>query len=335
MTDVPGNEERDLDILRDLSIGNVKLKGNLILAPMAGVTDLPYRILCKEKGASLVYTEMISAKGIYYGNKNTEKLWEIDEAERPVALQLFGSEPELMADMAAKIKERNFDILDINMGCPVPKVVNNGEGSALMKDLSLAGKIIRAVSDAAGKPVTVKFRKGFGAGENTAVEFAKMAEANGAAAVAVHGRTRSQMYKGQADWQVIADVKKAVKIPVIGNGDLFEPEDVKRMYEQTGVDGFMFARGVRGNPWLFSRTIEYLKTGIVPAKPEMEEIISMILRHAKLLTQFKGEYTGIREMRMHSGWYTSGMKHAAGFRNSLCRVETLEELKKILTTMKK
>jgi nifR3 family TIM-barrel protein len=215
---------------------------------------------------------MISAKGIYYGNKNTEKLWEIDESERPAALQLFGSEPELMADMAAKISGRNFDILDINMGCPVPKVVNNGEGSALMKNPELAGRIIRAVSDAAGKPVTVKFRKGFGGMDNTAVEFAKMAEANGAAAVAVHGRTRAQMYRGKADWDVIAKVKQAVGIPVIGNGDLFTPEDVRKMYEETGVDGFMFARGVRGNPWLFSRTIEYMRTGVVPPPPDRKEL---------------------------------------------------------------
>ena len=255
------------DMFRDLTIGNVRLKGNFILAPMAGVTDLPFRVLCKEKGASLVYTEMISAKGIYYNNKNTEKLWEIDEEERPAALQLFGSEPELMADMASKIENRNFDIYDINMGCPVPKVVNNGEGSALMNNPELAARIVSSIVNAVNKPVTVKFRKGFRKDDNTAVEFAKRMEAAGASAVAVHGRTREQYYSGQADWNVIREVKKAVSIPVIGNGDLFEPEDVKRMYEETGVDGFMFGRGVRGNPWLFSRTKKYFETGILPPPP--------------------------------------------------------------------
>ena len=322
-------------MIKDLQIGNVSLDGNLILAPMAGVTDLPYRILCKEQGASLVYTEMISAKGIYYNNKNTEKLWEIDESERPASLQLFGSDPELMADMARKIDGRNFDILDINMGCPVPKVVNNGEGSALMKNPWLAGKIIRAVSDATDKPLTVKFRKGFGKNDNTAVEFAKMAEANGAAAVAVHGRTREQYYSGKADWDVLAEVKKAVNIPVIGNGDLFTPEDVKNMYEHTGVDGFMFGRGARGNPWIFSQTISYLKTGLVPTPPSPAEVADVILRHARMNIEFKGEYTGIREMRKHAAWYTAGMKNSSKFRDHLSHIENYEELKKILTQIEK
>lgn len=317
-------------LIKDLVIGSVSLDGNLILAPMAGVTDLPYRVLCKEQGASLVYTEMISAKGIYYNNKNTEKLWEIDEAERPAALQLFGSDPELMADMAKKIDGRNFDILDINMGCPVPKVVNNGEGSALMKTPELAGRIIRAVSDATDKPLTVKFRKGFGKDDNTAVEFAKMAEANGAAAVAVHGRTREQYYTGKADWDVLADVKKAVSIPVIGNGDLFTPEDVKNMYERTGVDGFMFGRGARGNPWLFSQTLSYFKTGICPEPPSPGEVAAVILRHARMNIEFKGEYTGMREMRKHAAWYTAGMKNSARFRNSLSHIEKYEDLEMIL-----
>lgn len=333
MTDA-AESEVCVGIVNNLNIGGVVLNGNLILAPMAGVTDMPYRIICKEQGASLVYTEMISAKGIYYGNKNTEKLWEIAEEERPAALQLFGNEPELMADMAAKIKERNFDILDINMGCPVPKIAGNGEGSALMKNPELAGRIIRAVSDAACKPVTVKFRKGFSKDDNTAVEFAKMAEANGAAAITVHGRTREQYYSGKADWGVIADVKKAVGIPVIGNGDLFCPEDVKAMYEQTGVDGFMFARGVRGNPWLFSRTLEYLETGVVPPPPEAEAIADMILRHARMNIEFKGEYTGIREMRKHSGWYTAGMKNSAKFRDRLSHIGSYEELEKVLTMIR-
>lgn len=312
--------------VNNLVIGNVKLDGNLILAPMAGVTDLPFRMLCKEQGASLVYTEMISAKGIYYNNKNTGKLWETDASERPVSLQLFGSNPDLMADMAAKIEDKDFDIYDINMGCPVPKVVNNGEGSALMNNPKLAGEIIEKMTKAVKKPVTVKFRKGFGKDDNTAVEFAKVAEAAGAAAIAVHGRTREQYYQGKADWDVIRDVKNAVSIPVIGNGDLFTPEDVKNMYEHTGVDGFMFGRGVRGNPWLFKRTSVYLETGEIPVPPTPEEIMDMMIRHGKMNISFKGEFTGMREMRKHAAWYTKGMKNSAQFREKCSYIETLDDL---------
>lgn len=312
--------------VNNLVIGNVKLNGNLILAPMAGVTDLPFRMLCKEQGASLVYTEMISAKGIYYNNKNTGKLWETDASERPVSLQLFGSDPDLMADMAAKIEDKDFDIYDINMGCPVPKVVNNGEGSALMNNPKLAGEIIEKMTKAVKKPVTVKFRKGFGKDDNTAVEFAKVAEAAGAAAIAVHGRTREQYYQGKADWDVIRDVKNAVSIPVIGNGDLFTPEDVKNMYEHTGVDGFMFGRGVRGNPWLFKRTRVYLETGEIPVPPTPEEIMDMMIRHGKMNISFKGEFTGMREMRKHAAWYTKGMKNSAQFREKCSYIETLDDL---------
>lgn len=312
--------------VNNLVIGNVKLDGNLILAPMAGVTDLPFRMLCKEQGASLVYTEMISAKGIYYNNKNTGKLWETDASERPVSLQLFGSDPDLMADMAAKIEDKDFDIYDINMGCPVPKVVNNGEGSALMNNPKLAGEIIEKMTKAVKKPVTVKFRKGFGKDDNTAVEFAKVAEAAGAAAIAVHGRTREQYYQGKADWDVIRDVKNAVSIPVIGNGDLFTPEDVKNMYEHTGVDGFMFGRGVRGNPWLFKRTRVYLETGEIPVLPTPEEIMDMMIRHGKMNISFKGEFTGMREMRKHAAWYTKGMKNSAQFREKCSYIETLDDL---------
>lgn len=312
--------------VNNLVIGNVKLDGNLILAPMAGVTDLPFRMLCKEQGASLVYTEMISAKGIYYNNKNTGKLWETDASERPVSLQLFGSDPDLMADMAAKIEDKDFDIYDINMGCPVPKVVNNGEGSALMNNPKLAGEIIEKMTKAVRKPVTVKFRKGFGKDDNTAVEFAKVAEAAGAAAIAVHGRTREQYYQGKADWDVIRDVKNAVSIPVIGNGDLFTPEDVKNMYEHTGVDGFMFGRGVRGNPWLFKRTRVYLETGEIPVLPTPEEIMDMMIRHGKMNISFKGEFTGMREMRKHAAWYTKGMKNSAQFREKCSYIETLDDL---------
>ena len=312
-----------------LKIGNVTIPGNLILAPMAGVTDLPFRLLCKEQGADLVYTEMISAKGIYYGNKNTEKLWEIDETERPAALQLFGSDPELMADMAQKIEERNFDILDINMGCPVPKVVNNGEGSALMKNIELAGKIVKAVSDRLEKPVTVKFRKGFTEDTVNAVEFAQCMEANGAAAVAVHGRTREQYYSGKADWEIIAKVKEAVSIPVIASGDIFSAEDAIRCERETGCDGLMLGRGVRGNPWLFHQIKTYQETGVLEEKPTFEEVLAMILRHGRMQMEFKGECMGMREMRKHVAWYTAGYPHSASIRRRVNEVETYEQLEKL------
>lgn len=310
-------------------IGQVEIPGELVLGPMAGVTDLPFRMLCKEQGADLLYTEMISAKGIYYHNKNTEQLWAIREEERPVALQLFGSDPVLMAEMAKQIEERNFDILDINMGCPVPKVVNNGEGSALMKDPALAGRIIRAVSTAIRKPVTVKFRKGFAADQVNAVEFARIAEDNGAAAIAVHGRTREQYYSGTADWDIIRQVKEAVSIPVIASGDIFTPEDALRCKRETGCDALMLARGARGNPWLFGRTRAYLETGVLPEKPSVEEMVAMILRHARLQIEYKGERTGMREMRKHVAWYTAGYRHSASIRREVNQIETYEELLKL------
>ncbi len=312
--------------MKKLKIGNVIIDGNLILAPMAGVTDLPFRLLCKEEGASLLYTEMISAKGIYYGNKNTELLWTIDERERPVTLQLFGSEPELLADIAMRIEDRNFDIIDINMGCPVPKIVNNKEGSALMNDMALSGRIIDAVSRAVKKPVTVKFRKGFYKDSDTAEEFARMAEYYGAKAVAVHPRTREQYYSGKADWDVLKRVKKAVSIPVIGNGDLFDVTDIKRMYEQTGVDAFMIGRGARGNPWIFKRAKAYIETGEILPSPSVSDICEMILKHAKMNIEYKGEYTGIREMRKHAAWYTQGLKNSAKFRDRLSHIESYDEL---------
>lgn len=310
-------------------IGQVEIAGELVLGPMAGVTDLPFRLLCKEQGADLLYTEMISAKGIYYHNKNTEQLWQIQEQERPVALQLFGSDPALMAEMAKQIEERNFDILDINMGCPVPKVVNNGEGSALMKDPMLAGKIIRAVAEAIQKPVTVKFRKGFTAEQVNAVEFARIAEESGAAAIAVHGRTREQYYSGEADWEIIRQVKEAVSIPVIASGDIFTPEDALRCKRETGCDALMFARGARGNPWLFARTKTYLETGEIPAKPSVDQVIAMILRHGKLQMEYKGERMGMREMRKHVAWYTAGYAHSAQIRREAGQVETYEGLERL------
>ena len=313
-----------------MQIGNVKLPNNIALGPMAGVTDLPFRILCKEQGAGLIYTEMVSAKGIYYNNKNTEDLLRVEEEERPVALQLFGSDPQIMSEMAKKIEERNFDILDINMGCPVPKIVNNGEGSALMKNPVLAGQIVEAIAKAIKKPVTVKIRRGFFRDECTAPEFAKVLEESGAAAIAVHGRTREQFYSGEADWEVIRQVKEAVKVPVIGNGDIFTPMDAERMIKETGCDGVMIARGARGNPWIFKQTEEYLRSGAVPEKPSFDEVIEMIKRHAVLITDFKGEYLGIREMRKHVAWYTTGYKGSAKLRGQINEVETMEQLVELL-----
>ena len=315
--------------MKNIKVGDVILQGNLILAPMAGVTDLPFRLLCKEQGADLVYTEMISAKGIYYKNKNTEKLWEIDEQEHPTALQLFGSEPELMADMAAQIEDRNFDILDINMGCPVPKVVNNGEGSALMKNPELAGKIVKAVSGRIKKPVTVKFRKGFNDSMVNAVDFAKRMEENGALAIAVHGRTREEYYSGKADWEIIARVKEAVTIPVFASGDIFTVQDAVRCEKETSCDGLMLARGARGNPWLFHQIKTYQQTGILEEKPDLEEVIQMILRHARMQAAFKGEYLGIREMRKHVAWYIAGYKNSASIRRRVNEVENLQQLEKL------
>lgn len=315
---------------RKVVIGDVVLDGNLILAPMAGVTDLPFRLLCKEQGADLIYTEMVSAKGIMYHNKNTEDLLRIDEEERPVALQLFGSDPDIISEQAKRIEERNFDLLDINMGCPVPKVVNNGEGSALLNNIPLAAKIIEKTVRAIKKPVTVKFRKGFWAEDMQAVEMAKAAEASGAAAVAVHGRTREQYYSGEADWDVIAAVKDAVNIPVIGNGDIFTPQDAERMLAYTGCDGLMIARGARGNPWIFRQTKVYLETGELLEKPSFDVVRETILRHARMQAEWKGEKRGILEMRSHAAWYTAGYPHSAALRRAMNEVTTYEEMEELL-----
>lgn len=299
-----------------MKIGNIKLENNVFLAPMAGITDKVYRVICKEMGCGLVYSEMVSAKGIKHNNRNTTQLLEVDPVERPCAIQIFGSDPDIMGEMAKRLNEyKDIDILDINMGCPAPKIVKNGEGSALTLNPELVGKIVKSVSSASDKPVTIKFRKGFDDDHVNAVEIGKIAEENGASAITVHGRTREQYYSGKADWDIIKSVKDAVKtIPVIGNGDIFSPEDAKSMLDYTGCDAIMIGRGCQGNPFIFKRTIHYLKTGELLPEPTFEEKLELAHRHLDMIVDFKGEHIGVQEMRKHLGWYIKGMPHSAEMR---------------------
>ncbi len=317
-----------------MKIGNLDIENSVILAPMAGVTDLTFRLLCKEYGCGMLYSEMVSAKAVLYNNKNTEDLLRVTPQENPIALQLFGSDPEIMAEIAKRLEDRNFDTFDINMGCPVPKVVNNGEGSALMKNPILAGKIVEAMAKAVKKPVTVKIRAGFNDESLNAPEMAHVIQESGGAAVAVHGRTREQYYSGNADWNIIRKVKESVSIPVIGNGDINTPEDAIRMLKETGCDGIMIGRGARGNPWIFQRVNAYMKDGTILPPPTYDEVCDMIIKHGRMIVENKGEFTGVREMRKHFSWYTAGMPHSTVMRNEVNAVESIDDLVAMVEKMR-
>lgn len=314
---------------QSLRVGKLQLDSNVLLAPMAGVTDLAYRKICKDQGCPLAFTEMVSAKAVYFDNKKTAQLLETDEVEGRVGVQLFGSEPELIGDMAKRIDHERIAVFDVNMGCPVPKVVNNGEGSALMKDPKRVGEIVASLRKAIpDKPVTIKIRKGFDDSMINAVEIAKIAEANGADMVTVHGRTRAQYYSGKADWDIIKSVKEAVSIPILGNGDVFGALDAKALLDHTGTDGVMIGRGCQGNPWIFKEINHYLSTGELLARPSRDEIIDMILLHAQSLLELKGEFTAVREMRKHVSWYTKGLPNATRMRDVINKIDDFETLKK-------
>lgn len=315
-----------------MRLGNVVLENNVFLAPMAGVTDTAFRLICKNFGCSFLYTEMVSAKGLFYNSENTKSLMVIDPKEKPIAIQIFGSDPKIMAYAAAKAEEAGADVVDINMGCPTPKIVNNGDGSALMKNPVLAAEIIEAVVKQVHVPVTVKIRKGWDRNSVNAVEIARIAQEQGAAAVAIHGRTREEFYSGKADWNIIRQVKEALFIPVIGNGDINSPQDAERMIKETGCDAVMIGRGARGNPWIFRRTVEYLKNGRIIEEPTPRERIELLLYHLDMEIQNKGEYTGIREMRKHAAWYLKGLPNCSQIRSKIFTMTKKEEIEILLNS---
>jgi nifR3 family TIM-barrel protein len=313
-----------------MEFADIKLENKVFLAPMAGVTDMPFRVICREQGCGLVYTEMVSAKGMHYNDIKSKALTRIAEDEKPAAVQIFGSDPDILAEIAKQLDDSDACLIDINMGCPAPKITKNGEGSALMKRPDLVGQIVRAVSSASSKPVTVKIRKGWDDSSINAVEIAKIAEDNGAKAITVHGRTREQYYSGKADWGIIKKVKEAVSIPVIGNGDIFSPKEAQRMLKETNCDAIMVGRGAQGNPWIFKKMLHYFETGEILPDPTPEEKIKMIIRHMEMLVELKGMHIGICEMRKHIAWYIKGLKNATFVKEKVFRLTSKDEIISLL-----
>ena len=309
-----------------MKIGNVQLDNEVFLSPMAGVTDLPFRTICKEKGCGMLYTEMINAKALCYDDENTKKMLRMDKDEHPVAVQIFGSDPEFMGKAAIIMNQYPNEILDINMGCPAPNVIKNGDGSALMRNPKLAAEVLTAVVKNSEKPVTLKIRKGWYDDSVNAVEIAKIAEECGISALAIHGRTREQFYSGKADWDIIAEIKQAINIPVIGNGDVFEVEDAVNMLEKTKCDAIMIGRGAQGNPWIFNRINHYMKTGEILPEPTLEEKITTAIRHMNLAVAEHGDYVAVREMRKHIGWYLKGLKNSAKYRDQINKITDYKEV---------
>lgn len=309
-----------------MKIGNLELDNKVFLSPMAGVTDLPFRLICKEQDCGMLYTEMINAKALCYDDANTKKMLNIEYEEHPIAVQIFGSDPEFMGKAAQIMNDYPNEILDINMGCPAPKVVKNGDGSALMKNPSLTEKVLTSVVKNSKKPVTLKIRKGWDDNNINAVEIAKIAESCGISALAIHGRTREQYYSGKADWDIIAKIKENINIPVIGNGDVFEVEDAIKMLDKTNCDAIMIGRGAQGNPWIFKRINHYMKTGEILPEPTLEEKITTAKKHLELAVKEHGEYVAVREMRKHIGWYLKGLKNSAKVRDEINKIENYEEV---------
>ena len=309
-----------------MKIGNVQLDNEVFLSPMAGVTDLPFRTICKEKGCGMLYTEMINAKALCYDDENTKKMLNLEDDGHPVAVQIFGSDPEYMGKAASIMNQYTNDILDINMGCPAPKVIKNGDGSALMRNPKLAAEVLTAVVKNSEKPVTLKIRKGWDDNSVNALEIAKIAEECGISALAIHGRTREQFYSGKADWDIIAEIKQSINIPVIGNGDVFDVQDAVNMLEKTKCDAIMIVRGSQGNPWIFNRINHYMKTGEVLPEPTLEEKISTAIKHMNLAVAEHGEYVAVREMRKHIGWYLKGLKNSAKYRDQINKITDYKEV---------